>query len=55
MGRISEVLLHLKTINIEAHFESNKVTAEYMNSTEMAVQDQSTSHRSLISNQREAD
>lgn len=41
VGRISEVLLHLKTINIETHFENNKVTAEYMNNIEMAVQDQS--------------
>lgn len=37
VGTISEVLLHLKTINIETHFENNKVTAEYMNNIEMAV------------------
>lgn len=41
VDRISKVLLHLKTISIEAHFENNKVTAEYVNNTEMPVQDQS--------------
>lgn len=40
-GTISEVLLHLKTINTETHFENNKVTAEYMNNIEMAAQDPS--------------
>lgn len=37
VGTISEVLLHLKTINTGTHSENNKVTAEYMNNTEMAV------------------
>lgn len=37
VGTISEVLLHLKTINTETHFENNKVTAEYMNNIEMAI------------------
>lgn len=41
VSRISEVLFHLKAINIETHFENNKVTAEYVNNVEMAVQDQS--------------
>lgn len=40
-GPISEVLLHLKTINTETRFENNRVTAGYVNSTEMAVEDQS--------------
>lgn len=30
-----------KTINTGTHFENNKVTAEYMNNIEMAVEDQS--------------